>query len=82
MRVNLASLTFPCDPRYLTTVRDAVATAVMGQGFDNGRTAAALAKVEPFLQGCLKASNAPISIEVSDTQLMLASADRTLTVDL
>lgn len=77
-----ATLVFPCDPRYQTTVRDAVATAVMGQGFDNRRTAVALAKVDEFLEGCLRAASAPISIEVNETQLTLASAGRTLTVDL
>jgi hypothetical protein len=77
-----ANLTFPCDRRYVTTVRDAVATAVMGHGFDNRRTAVALAKVDQFLEGCLQAASSPISIEISETQMMLASAGRTLTVDL
>jgi hypothetical protein len=77
-----ANLTFPCDRRYLTTVRDAVATAVLGQGFDNGRTAAALTRVDEFLEGCLQASGSAISIEVSGSTLTLASADRTLTVDI
>ncbi len=77
-----ATLTFPCDRRYQTTVRDAVTTAVMGRGFDDRRAAAAAAKVERFLEGCLQADGSAISIEVSETQLTLASAGKTLTVDL
>lgn len=77
-----ATMTFPCDRRYLTIVGDAVATAVLGRGFDNQRSAAAVAKVEQFLETCLEASASVISIELSDTQLMLVGAGRTVTVDL
>lgn len=77
-----ARMTFPCDRRYLTTVRDAVTTAVLGQGLDNQRTAVAVARVEQFLEACLAASASAISIELSETQLMLAGAGQTVTVDL
>lgn len=77
-----ANLTFPCDRRYVTTVRDAVATAVMGHGFDNRRTAVALAQVDRFLETCLQAASSPISIQINETQMLLVSAGRTLTVDL
>lgn len=77
-----ATLTFPCDRRYATSVRDAVAAAVTGHGVDNRRTAVALATVDQFLEGCLQAASAPISIEISETRMLLASAGRTLTVDL
>lgn len=77
-----ATLTFPCDRRYQTTLRDAVATAVMALGFDERRTAAAMAQVDPFLEGCLQASSPAISIEVNDARLTLQGGDRTLIVDI
>ena len=77
------TLTFPCEPRFVGVVQDAVATAVRNSGRDATRAAAAASAVRHFLETCLaEALRSPIAVRISDTDVHVAVEPRTLEVAL
>ena len=77
------TLSFPCEPRFVTVVKDAVATAVRGTGRDPSRADSTASAVQTFLETCLAdAIRSPIDVRISDTAVQVAVAPRSLRVDL
>ena len=73
------TLTFPCEPRFVSVVKDAVATAVRNTGCDATRADSAASAVEHFLETCLaEAILAPIAVRISDTEVHVDVPPRTL----
>jgi hypothetical protein len=77
------TLTCPCEPRFVTVVKDAVATAVRSSGGDPGRADRTASAVAAFLETCLaEAPRAPIDVRISDRTVRVAVASHTLDLDL
>ena len=77
------TLTFPCEPRFVSVVKDAVATAVRNTGLDAARADAAASAVQSFLETCLaEALQSPIAVRITDTAVHVDVSPRTLDVAL
>lgn len=77
------TLTFPCEPRFVSVVKDAVATAVRNTGLDAARAETAASAVESFLETCLaEALRSPIAVRITDTVVHVDVSPRTLDVAL
>ena len=78
------TLTFPCEPRFVSVVKDAVATAVRNTGRDaDPRREHAASAVQDFLETCLaEALQSPIAVRISDTAVHVDVSPRTLDVAL
>jgi hypothetical protein len=76
-------LSFPCDPRFSATAREAVLAALRGSGVDESAVAAAAAAVDQFLAHHLREPRAtPLSAQVTAQTLVIGVGDRTLTLQL
>lgn len=76
------NLTFPGDPRFVTVVKEAVATAVRSTGCDATRADRAATAVQQFLESCLAdALRSPIAVRISDTAVHVAVQPRTMNLD-
>ena len=77
------TLTFPCEPRFVSVVKDAVATAVRNTGRDADRAESTASAVQYFLETCLaEALQSPIAVRISDTAVHVHVSPRTLDVAL
>ena len=77
------TLTFPCEPRFVSVVKDAVATAVRNTGRDATRADSAASAVQTFLETCLAdAVRAPIAVGISETEVHVDVPPRTLNLTL
>jgi hypothetical protein len=77
------TLTFPCDPRFVDTMRTVVSMAVTSVGCSEASGQAAAKAVEAFVAPELTAPHAPpVVVEVTGTRARLSVGSRHLTVDL
>ena len=77
------TLTFPCEPRFVTVVRDAVAMAVRNNGRDASLADTAASAVQRFIETCLAdAVRSPIAVRISDTEVHVDVQPRTLNLAL
>jgi hypothetical protein len=77
------TLTFPCEPRFVTVVKDAVATAVRNSGRDASHADSAASAVETFLESCLaEAVRSPIAVRISNSEVRVDVQPRTLSLAL
>ena len=77
------TLTFPCDPRFVETMRAAVSMAVMGVGCSQASGEAAANAVEAFVGPDLTVRQPPaVVVEVTGTRARLSTGSRHLIVDL
>jgi hypothetical protein len=77
------TLTFPCDPRFVDTMRVAVSMAVTSVGCSEASGQAAANAVEAFIGPELTARQPPpVVVEVTGTRARLSAGSRHLTVDL
>ena len=77
------TLTFPCEPRFVTVVKDAVATAVRNTGRDTTHADHTASAVETFLESCLaEAARSPIAVRISNSEVRVDVQPRTLNLAL
>jgi hypothetical protein len=80
---TLVTLTFPCDLRFVDTMRAAVSTAVTSVGRSEASGQAMANAVEAFMAPGLAVPHAPpVVVEVTGTRARLSAGSRHLTVDL
>lgn len=83
VKVVDVTLTFPCDARFVGTMRVAVSMAVTSVGCSEASGEAAADAVEAFVEPHLAAPQAPpVVVEVSGSRARLSAGSRHLTVDL
>ena len=77
------TLTFPCEPRFVSVVKDAVATAVRNTGRDAAQAETTASAVQHFLETCIaEALQSPIAVRITDTLVHVDVSPRTLDVAL
>ena len=82
-RAEAITLTFPCEPRFVTVVKDAVATAVRNTGCDATHADTTASAVQRFVETCLAdAVRSPIAVRISDTEVHVDVQPRTLNLAL
>jgi hypothetical protein len=83
VRTEAITLTFPCEPRFVTVAKDAVATAVRNAGYDESRADTTASAVQRFLETCLaEALRSPIAVRISDSEVHVDVQPRTLSLTL
>ena len=82
-RAEAITLTFPCEPRFVTVVKDAVATAVRNTGCDANRADTTASAVQRFLEACLaEPLRSPIAVRITETEVHVDVQPRTLNLAL
>jgi hypothetical protein len=82
-RTEAITLTFPCEPRFVAVVKDAVATAVRNIGRAATQADTTASAVERFLESCLAESvRSPIAVRITNTEVHVDVAPRTLRLAL
>ena len=82
-RAEAITLTFPCEPRFVRVVADAVATAVRNSGRDATHADTTASAVQSFLESCIaEAVRSPIAVRITDTEIHVDVEPRTLTLAL
>jgi hypothetical protein len=80
---TLVTLTFPCELRFVDTMRAAVAMAVTSVGCSEASGRATANAVAAFMAPDLAVPQAPpVVVEVTGTRARLSAGSRHLTVDL
>jgi hypothetical protein len=85
MAVHAEGITLicPCEPRFVTLLKDAVATALRNSGGDPRRADTTASAVQAFLETCLAdATRSPIDIRISDRVVHVAVPPRSLNLEL